>query len=269
MRRRRALWLAVGLAVLVAGLLVWRARESAGPSSPRRPTARAPSRALDLERFRAHVRARRAAAARLPQARRERPPSPLALVTSLSTPRCILGPAELCALVVDTLDDCDSGDGEACLAAAQYLEDTPPRPTVVISVYYRGCKAGEAAACARLDELKRRDLSVDEACDRDPILCTFVARREHDLDGLDRACADGVADACAILLDDFGLDAAAARHYLTVACELGNPMTCDVLAARLSPDCTSDCYPPDPAQAATAALIACEAGFAEACRDVR
>ena len=54
------------------------------------------------------------------------------------------------------------------------------------------------------------------------------------------------------------------RAYLETACQLGSPMACADLGARLAPDCKEDCYPPDRA-AAAASTIACEVGFIDAC----
>ena len=82
---------------------------------------------------------------------------------------------------------------------------------------------------------------------------------------LDQACALGVADACAMMVERLATQRERARKYLEIACELGNPMTCAELGRRLSAGCKDDCYPPDPAAAAAASTIACDVGFTEAC----
>ena len=74
-----------------------------------------------------------------------------------------------------------------------------------------------------------------------------------------------MADACALLMGEYADEPAIERTYLTQACQLGNPMACQGLGQRLAPDCTGTCYEPDPEQAAAAQLLACEAGFEEAC----
>ena len=82
---------------------------------------------------------------------------------------------------------------------------------------------------------------------------------------LDDACARGVADACALLSQEYADQPARAHAYVATGCQLGSPMLCQELGRRLDPGCTGDCDPPDPATAATARAMACEAGFGEAC----
>jgi hypothetical protein len=270
-RTRPALGIALVAAAAAGALLL--ARDCGGaqerPAGARRDADRPRTvtrRALEIERFRANVRARRAAAARLP-----RPAGPAStsgrLVAFLTAPRCILGPGELCALVSDTVEACDAGDAEACLAAGQYLEDHPPRAMVVVGVYHRGCELGSIPACERVRELRDPTRPIAALCADDPVACAWAGMRAKDRDALDQACGDGVADACAYVVYQLAEDDPAKRDYLVVACELGNAMACEYLATALSPACTEDCLPPDPVQAAAAALIACEAGFTEVCPD--
>jgi len=61
-----------------------------------------------------------------------------------------------------------------------------------------------------------------------------------------------------------------ARRYLEAGCQLGSPLLCNELGRRLRPGCRPEpdapCLPPDPDEAAEAREMACEAGFADACR---
>lgn len=224
---------------------------------------------LDVARFRESLVRRRAVVAEL----RRRYPRPAADAAGraraagfglrLTTPLCILGPADLCAALDDSVVACGDGDAQACLAVGQYLEEAPPRPMVGIVFFSYACSAGEREACEHLKVL--RELGA-AACgpDGDPLGCAWHASRSHDPADQARACELGVADACAFFAVD-APDPGAARVYLERGCQLGSPMVCAELGRRLLPDCDQDCYPPDPVQAAAASTIACEAGDEHAC----
>lgn len=115
-----------------------------------------------------------------------------------------------------------------------------------------------------------RDGSERVACEQDLFLCAWQAYRRSDESQLDEACSLGVADACAVMFDKSSSDPERARAYLEAACQLVNPMTCKELGSRLAGDCVPaldhPCYQPDPAEAAKAFAIACEAGSEAACR---
>ncbi len=183
----------------------------------------------------------------------------------LIEPQCILGPAELCELLRETVVDCANGDGVACLAVAQYLQDTPPRPLVALSYLLFACQEGEQEGCARMAVVKDK-ARPEGPCDDDVFRCAWWSYIRKDEVMLDQVCALGVADACAHLEYANQGDPARARTYLEIACQLGNPMTCRELARRLTPGCRPSnddgpCYRPDPAEAEAARTIACEAGF--------
>jgi TPR repeat protein len=186
--------------------------------------------------------------------------SPMAM--RLIEPQCILGPAELCELLRDAVVDCAAGDGAACLAVGQYLVDTPPRPLIAMSYFHYACRAGEQEACERVKTARQ---APDGECADDVFRCAWWGYRERDAGLLDESCALGVADACVTMIDLYEDDPVRARTYLEIACQLGNPMTCQELARRLRPGCQpgaeGPCYPPEPEEAEDADLIACEAGF--------
>lgn len=270
---RRARWWRIGavVAIVAAGALI--ALLVRGSSAPHR--ARPPARAvvaLDVARFRAHVAARRHDAQQLtargrPTARHadlDEPPG-VRLTRLMIEPQCVIGPAALCALLTEPVDACAEGDARACLALGQYLEDAPPYPMAVLFFYLHGCNLGDAEACARLQAIKGVGLDDEVDCDTDLLACTYRAARARDLVVLDRLCTRGVADACAVVAGEH-LDEPATMHaYLAAGCQVGGSPACDELARRLAPDCHGDCFAPDPAQAAVAAALACEAGFTAHC----
>lgn len=278
MNRRRALALALLVAALALTLVAWRWRRGhdarattiAQPSGP--SLAAASSRRLDVGAFRDQLARRRARAQALALRRRAAPddagvptgPPRSHLAATMLEPACILGPVDLCRAIADTVDACDAGDGQACLAVGQYLEDNPPRPMVALSFYLYACRSGEQGGCDRMAAIKT--LAASPApCDDDPMACAWQALKAQDEARLDRACSLGVADACAFMLDRAEHDPPRARGYLEASCQLGNPMACEELGRRLAPACDEDCYPPDPEAAAEASTIACEVGFAAAC----
>ncbi len=231
-----------------------------------------------LERARQVVARRRAARAATGAAvSRDAAAGRAHIVHQLMEPQCILGPAALCEAIAEAVLDCADGDGQACLAVAQYLADTPPRPLVALAFLHYACEAGEADGCRRMQEVKE---PTDAPCADDPFRCGWGAFQSRDLGRLDEACTHGVADACASLntTHDDADDLVRSRSYLEAGCQLGNPMACEELGRRLDPACRPErrlsddgqpmyfpCFPPDPAQAAEARAIACEAGFEEAC----
>lgn len=253
-----------GAAALIAAIAAFALHHDA--SSPRpRPPARAAA-PLDLDRIRAVMAERRAAAVRLPRTvapRARTTPARLSgeFLRKTIRPRCNLGPADLCALVAPSVDACADGDAASCLALVQYLGAVPPYPFAAVFFQDEACRLGEASACTRTIA---GDAPID--CEREPLACAMRARRAHDLIGLDQACTRGVADACAALALEFDDEPGTSQAYLTAACEAGGVYACDALAQRLAPTCHDDCYAADPAQARLAARIACDAGYPEACR---
>lgn len=265
--------------VMAAVLVAWRHRKQDAARAKTAVVAPVDtSHGLDPAAFRDYL-ARRRAAARAMEERRARaaahagvadagvPPTTHGLMASMVEPRCILGPADLCATITPSVNACDGGDGQACLAVAQFLEDEPPRPLILLTFYMRGCKGGEQAACKRQEQLGKEAAAV--ACKDDLMACAWQGYRAKDATILDEACRLGVADACAFFLGDEGLDVARQRTYLERACQLGNPMACEELANRLSPTCAKDCYEPDRDAAKAAATIACDVGFDVACARLR
>jgi hypothetical protein len=289
LRRIRRRWLAGGVAVGLVALLGygWRTRGStddvsrsastasatAPPDGPR--TGRA---ALDVEKVRAAQQRWLALARALSRGRDRRTkeaasaPRNGLLTRTLMEPQCILGPGEMCRAIADLVGECEDGDGSSCLAVGQFLSDEPPRSLVGQLFFASGCKHGEALACARKAQLEEaiRDGSERVSCEEDLFLCAWQAYRRKNEDQLDEACSLGVADACGVMSERSSGEPDRARAYLEAACQLGYPLACQELGVRLSPDCEpaadAPCYPPDPAEAAKALAIACEAGWDEACR---
>ena len=269
-RQRIALVLAISS--LLAAMLWWlaRGRSSRAARAKPGPTLNLhPSPGLDVAAFRARAAERRAVAREL-QRRHPRPPAsegkPLShLGTSMLEPYCILGPVDVCASIADSVYACSDGDGQACLAVGQYLQDAPPRPLVALSFFHYACKSGEQAGCDRMAELKAPMTDPPAPCEDDPLACAWQALRSKDVERFDHACSLGVADACAYMIQHHEDDPPRARAYLETACQLGNPMACDGLGQALSPDCREDCYPPDAEAAIAASTIACDVGFAAAC----
>lgn len=268
---RRLVGLALGAAGLVAAALALvGARACRDEPTPGRPTPTAARRAdalrtprapLDVEAFQARERARIRRALEL-MARRPAqaaPRQPLSTPTLVMVePRCILGPAELCLSILDLVGDCDAGDGRACLAIGEFLEETPPRPLVVVTFYLGACRAGEPEGCAHLDRIHDK-AGRRPTCEEDALACGWRGLIERD----ERLLA------CATLVELHGDDPELERTYLQASCQLGNPMACSELGHRLDPGCRPDpdqpCYPPDPEEAAAARQIACEVGFTESC----
>lgn len=284
--RRGVIAVVVGVALVGGGLGWWLLR--AGETSQSTARSASDSPRLDAEKYRADIRKRlerarkvddrrkRAQAAALAMSgdagpnrpKSERPSSMKGMSRDLMEPRCILGPAELCAAIDDSAIACDDGDGQACLAVGQYLADTPPRPLIALSFFLYACKSGAEEGCARMKDIKEGPV---RPCEEDIFGCAWKGYRGKDSDRLDDACSLGVADACAWLENHYKDDPARARGYLETSCQLGNPMACNELVQRLTAGCKPDpevgrtCYPPDPAEAEEARTIACEAGFEEAC----
>lgn len=279
-------WLAIGVvaALVVAALIYWLLVRGDDRLPRRRPatTHVASSRRLDVEQFRTSYRVRLERAKEVVRRRAARSAAAAAAAAAakpsdggatllgeigrkLIEPRCLLGPGEICDVLFDPIVACEQGDGHACLAVGQYLDDTPPFPAISILFHLEACRKGEQDGCTRQ---RAFDGPLGGRCEEDPVLCTHVALRDKDLELLDQACAAGVSDACAFMMREED-DPARIRMYLETACQLGGTGMCNELARRLSDDCVPTeelpCYPPDEAQAREARAIACEAGFAEAC----
>lgn len=265
--RTRAIVLG-GLAVVaIVAVVLWRGRSDRPAAAPGAAPVAAPPR-LDRARFRDLAARRRHAiepiAARYPRAAdaSARPAPPI--FVALLSPACAIGPAELCAILIEPARACADGDATACLAVGQYLEDTPPRSLLALSFFKKACELGDAEACARRKELASGEL-VD--CAVDALRCARQAAQQHDGVRGAQACDLGVAAGCDVAMSEAVIagDRAAARAYLTRSCQLGSPGMCQLLGNRLSPDCTGDCFDPDPEQAAAALAFACESGFLNAC----
>jgi TPR repeat protein len=290
MTRGVVIAVSLAFAALVAALISWfalRGGDAGGAkhdATPAVASGTTAARGVDVEKYRASIRERieraKQVAAR-PRATRDAgaatvvdagvsdggvPAKPRFAGRDLMEPQCILGTAELCAILDDSVTACDEGDGQACLAVGQYLVDNPPRPLITSAFFLYACKANEAEGCARMRAIKENQVV---ACEDDPFQCAWVGYKAKDPVRLDEACAHGVADACVWFLDRDDVDPARSRTYLEAACQLGSSLACNELGRRLTPGCQPNedgpCYAPDPAQAAEARAIACEAGFAEAC----
>jgi hypothetical protein len=269
-------WALAGAALVIALAIVWFAlQRSAHPEHVRAVK----SRRVDVAAFQADVAQRLERARKLAPA----PPAPARPATSASKlfrtgvaphagadlieHQCILGPQTLCTALTPLVTACDGGDARACMAVAEYLADTPPRPLIATMYFAQACRIGDVEGCERIDDTKG---PIPDDCAADPFVCAWRASRAHDQPelaqaALDQACALGVADACAYMALATKGDAAAARAYLEAGCQLGSPMQCAALGHALLPTCTPSadqpCYPPDPAQATAALAIACAAGW--------
>lgn len=265
-------WAVAGIVVASAALVVWFVL-----GRPRAPTRTVKPRRLDAAALKTEL------ARRIEQARAlaEAPPirtaptstNPLRgkgvvphLGTDMIEPQCVLGPRELCSALGPLIAECDLGDPGACFAVGSYLADTPPRPLIANAYFLQACRIGDDDGCARLDDLKG---PVPDDCTADVFACAWRAYRAKDEVALDKACALGVADACAFMADATKADAAASRAYFEAGCQLGSPMQCAELGHRLAPTCVPSaeqiCYPPDPAQSAAALAMACAAGWGSDC----
>lgn len=278
-RRSRAVAIALAVALLLgAVVIVWRLTGDDTSRRRRRGDARAAKR-IDVARFRTDYQTRLEHARRvverqraLRQQRRAAVDGGVRLMRDggrmMLEPECILGPAELCAILDDPVTDCDAGDGRACIAVGQYLADTPPRPMVATAFFLYACQVGDQEGCTLLDRSK------DERpfpCEEDPLRCSWVAFKTKDHEKLADACSLGVADACSWVSLEYEKqgEVARARAYLETGCQLGSPLMCSELGRRLLPGCKPEdnapCYPPEPDEAAAALAIACEVGFTDAC----
>jgi TPR repeat protein len=289
----RGLVIAISLvfAALAAALIWWFALRGGGGDGGAKNDATASDasgtasgRGVDLEKYRASIRERVEHAKRVAVRQRAArdavvakladagvgdggvPAKPRFAGRELMEPQCILGTAELCAILEASITACDEGHGQACLAVGQYLVDNPPRPLITSAFFLYACKSGEEEGCARMRAIKENQVV---ACEDDAFQCAWVGYKSKDPVRLDEACAHGVADACVWFLDRDDVDPARSRTYLEAACQLGSSLACNELGRRLTPGCQPNedgpCYAPDPAQAAEARAIACEAGFEEAC----
>jgi hypothetical protein len=253
-------WLVGALAIAALAALWLHPRGSVRWRPPAPPVV-----ALDADRNRATVDARRAAALRLSEAtaarpQRVHPSSTGRLLRRLIDPACILGPRPLCELLASSVAACADGDGATCHAVGRFLEESPPYPEIARWFFGAGCSAvtprrARAAQIRRQRRLRRRSAR-----------CMARARRTDDLAALDHLCAGGMADACVVAGVAYLDEPIGLRGYLTAACQAGGTPACFELARRLTPTCTGDCMGPDAAQAEVAAAIACDAGFADACQ---
>lgn len=275
-RSRVRVAVAIAGVVGAAGIAMWLATRDSQPDPlpPRtRPGNERQQRRLDLTAFRADLAQRKAKieALRVEAETRAKdaavpyePPQASTMVSLVIDPECMLGPGELCTSLQDVIEGCDVGDAASCLAVAQYLQDTPPRPTRgVLMFLLAACKRGDAAACQRMEVLKQ---PFTGTCATDPTACALHSLRTQDRYQLGQACEAGVAETCAWLGKNVG-NADARRRYLESACQLGNAAACADLGRRLAASCGGDdCFPTDAEQAAAALAIACAAGYADACK---
>lgn len=280
MKRRPRRWVALGLVLVVVGLIAWRWNQRELPNV-RRSDDPPPSR-LDAKAFREQLaavlqRAKQVAARRAPVVAEASPvPSPGSwarkgigpapgMTTMLITPQCILGPHEVCLLLADLVAGCDAGDALDCLAVGQFLADTPPRALIVITFFYQACRIGDPIGCERVEHLRA---ASDVSCEADPLACGWRAYKSGNRADHEEACSFGAAESCSYLSDQT-TDLDESRAYLEMSCQLGMPTSCWALALKLSPKCHEDeaalgpCYPVDEAAAKTAREIACAAGWME------
>ena len=224
-----------------------------------------PTRQLDVEKFRADIAKRKAKVEALrgsatgsavaEPAKPYAAPATNSLVTFVVSPTCNIGPGELCTSLESVIVACDKGDAASCLAVAQYLQDTPPRPLKgVLAFMVSACKRGDQTACARMEEIKG---PLTKPCAEEPIGCAYHALKSQDPAWLVASCNAGVADTCEWLSKNVG-DADKRRGYLEASCQLGSPSACLDLGQQLAKT--------DPEQAAAALAIACAAGHQEACK---
>jgi TPR repeat protein len=270
-------WGVVAVALVVAGVIAWRVRDSrlapqhlAAQRARLDPAALRTRLAAGLERAR-HVRARPTPRPALPP-----PPSgswPLQGLGALPhaghdlvAPTCVLGPGALCTALADLIAGCDGGDADDCLAVGEYLADTPPRPLIANVFFMQACRIGDGGGCERFYALHEPS---DAPCDEDAFACAWRAYRSHDPALADQACSLGAADACVVVAELATTDPDRARTYLERACQLGSAAVCMELGLRLAPGCTPGatqiCYAPDPTQSEAAFQMACSAGWAAAC----
>jgi hypothetical protein len=272
----RAAWIGGGACVAItAAVIGWRATREAPTAKPSAsaPTKRVARMSLDVAKFRAMRQALIDRAKEL-AARRPAPPPAREVpekddkgrpaVSTLLAPTCKVGPAELCETIADIAADCDAKDGQACLAVAQLLADTPPRSMLARVFLMRACEAGEQEACARQ---KLLDGTEPVSCETDVFACGWRAWKSHDPVALEEACAYGVSEACIQLVPVRGGDPVKGRAFLEHGCQLGDPNACEGLGFMLSEACDvpTMCFPPDPEQSKAAYAIACAAGWESAC----
>jgi len=255
---RARVLVAVGAVVVVGAIafgVVTRTSQRPPPKIEARPT-----RKLDVDKFRADLAQRKAKVeairSKAPEpAKPYTPPATSSLVSFVVSPTCNIGPGELCTSLESVIVECDKGDATSCLAIAQYLQDTPPRPVKgVIAFMITACKRGDQTACARVEEIKG---PLNKPCAEDPIACGHHALKSQDPAWLVASCNAGVADSCEWLSKNVG-DADKRRGYLEGSCQLGSPTACMELGQQLAQS--------DPEQAKVALAIACAAGHQEACK---
>ena len=260
----RRLGLAGLIGVVIVAAVLWRCRakpaprEKAPPAEPR----------LDVERLRdtstRHRQVVQGIAARFPRAAAPTAAARPPIFTLLLSPRCFIGPADLCETLLEPAGACAEGDASACLAVGQYIADTPPRSSIAMSFFRKGCELGDAESCERIKPPAEGEV-ID--CAVDLMRCAVQARKQNDRVRGAEACDRGVADACDFMMREAAIarDRDLVRTYLTKGCQLGSPMLCQMLGDRLSPGCTGDCLPPDAERAAAAWAFACESGLETAC----
>ena len=269
---RRRVWIGLTALAAAAALTAWTCTRHASP------TPRASRSRLDVAAFRARL-AMQLQRAKQIAARQPEPVQPPATASAktwpdqgtgpvpdlgkhLIEPQCVLGPHELRTSLAPLIARCDAGDARDCLAIGQFLDDTPPRSGASIAFFRQACRIGDAAGCARVDELQS---DAPAPCERDPVACSWRALRSNDRELHDESCSLGVAAGCAWMAMVTEHDADVSRGYLETGCQLGDPAMCMDLGRRLQPGCESRndwaCYEPDPEQARAAIEIACAAGW--------
>ena len=204
---------AIAGVVVAGGLATWWTLREDEPRRQPRPAAQPPARKLDVAAFRAELAQRKAKVDALrtredpkpdEPAKPYEPPQASTMIALLVDPECNIGPGELCKGLEDIIRACDVGDAAACLAVAQYLQDTSPRPPRgVLMFLLAACKRGEASACERVEALKQ---PFTGTCADDPIACATHALRAQDRYLLGQACEAGVAETCAWLGKNVGND---------------------------------------------------------------
>jgi hypothetical protein len=180
---------------------------------------------------------------------------------------CVYGTPDVCDDLVEIVQDCGQGDSRSCVAAAQFIEDTPPHALAGEMFWFYACKQGDADACARWEQLKTKPAR----CAEDPTRCGWYAFKHHDLQLQLEACDASVADGCAIAASTLAkTEPERALGLIERACELGFVYSCSAVGRAYSFDCVPDddnlCAPSDPERSRAAFALACAAGDETSCR---
>lgn len=264
-----ALVVVVAIVVAIGGVVAWRCRGGDKPArsvaKPRSGKVHLDYAAIRRERDARIAKARSLVARYNPKARQRRsePSENMYLVE----PFCMLGPPETCLALVPLIEDCDDGQGDACLALAQYIAETPPHALIVPLFFWKACQAGLTEGCERFEKLKEPPSSC--APDDVSFECAWADHRSQDPVRQERACGLGFGEIC-LSLAMVELDDERRRDFLEQACQHEARGGCFMLGRLLSAECDDgegwdQCLPTDEESAAEARALACEGGFPESC----